>query len=199
MPPPRTSLIVTCHPSPASRCAEITRRIAELLRSGGRTVIIDDLVATDFDPVLSRAELQQYYGDAVPADIAGLVAHLKEATDLYYVLPLWMFDMPALLKGYFERVFRPHVAFRFAGNDIIPLLTHVRHLTVVVTHGRDREETERSGDGTRVFFERSLPSLLPSLETNTRFDFYDLDGSADHTHDAVRDELWRHVRASTGS
>lgn len=197
--PQRTSLIVTCHPSPESRCAEITRRIAELLRSGGRTVIIDDLAATDFDPVLSLAELKRYYDDAIPADLAELVAHLKQATDLYYILPLWMFDMPALLKGYFERVFRPHVAFRFVGNDIIPMLGHVRHLTVVVTHGRNMEETARSSDGTQEFFKRSLPSLLPNLETNTRFDFYDLDGTAESAHDAVRDALWRHVRASIES
>lgn len=198
MAPQRTALIVTCHPSPVSRCAEITRRIAELLRSGGQTVIIDDLVAMDFDPVISLPELKRYYGDVIPADVAELAAHLAQATDLYYVLPLWMFDMPAILKGYFERVFRPHVAFRFAGNDIIPMLAHVRHLTVVVTHGRNREETARSGDATQAFFKKSLPSLLPSLRTNTRFDFYDLDGAEEGRHAAVYDALWQHVHACVG-
>jgi len=189
----RTTLIITCHPSPASRCAHITRRIAELLEAEGMPVIVDDLAATGFNPVISLAELKQYYDDAVPADIAPLVAHLRRATDIFYILPLWMFDMPAILKGYFDRVFRPHVAFRFVGADIIPMLSHVRNVTVVVTHGRNVEETTRSGDGTQEFFRRSLPALLQNLESNARFDLYALDESAQDADGEMLSALWRHV------
>jgi putative NADPH-quinone reductase len=172
----RTSvLIVSCHPAPASQCARIVGLISHLLAERGVQFTIDDLYRSQFDPVLSESEIGAYFAGTVPPDISDLVAHLRDATELVFVFPLWMFNMPAMLKGYFEKIFRPQVAFRFSGGNILPLLTQIRRLTVVVTHGRNETETAQSGDASRVFFEMSLPALLPGLVSNERFDLYGLD------------------------
>lgn len=179
-------LIVSCHPAPSSRCAKIAAFISELLAQRAVPFAVDDLYLADFDPVLSQTEMRNYYDGVVARDISELVAHVREATELVFIFPLWMFDMPAMLKGYFEKVFRPQAAFRFNGKEIVPLLSQIKRMTVVVTHGRSETETASSGDASRVFFETSLPSLLPGLVSNKRFDLYDLDSP---NRVAIEDEL----------
>lgn len=192
----RAVLIVSCHPSANSRSAAIARSIAKILSAADIPVVIDDLYRTGFDPVLSENELAAYHAGKVPAALDDLVAHLRAANDLVFIFPLWMFDMPALLKGYFEKVFRPEVAFRFVGGDIVSMLQHVRRLTVVVTHGRSEAETRRSGDSTVPFFSVSLPSLLPGLSTNDRFDIFDLDAAASSVIEPQLEAIWQHFRQS---
>lgn len=179
-------LIVSSHPSPASRSATIVGHICDILTERSVSFTVDDLYRNGFDPVLRLDEVADYYDGIVPSDISELVTHLRDATELVVVFPLWMFDMPAMLKGYFEKVFRPNVAFRFSGNDIVPLLGNIKRLTVIATHGRSETETSASGDASRVFFETSLPVLLPGLISKMRFDLYNLDAS-DHT--SMQDHL----------
>lgn len=178
-------LIVSCHPSPTSRCTAIVSSICDHLDQKGTSFVHDDLYHAGFDPVLSLAELRDYHNGVVSDDIADLVAHLRGANELVFVFPLWMFDMPAMMKGYFEKIFRPDVAFRFSGNDIVPLLAQIKRLTVIVTHGRNEGETALSGDASQLFFDTSLPVLLPGLVSNKRFDLYSLDepegGAVEHT------------------
>lgn len=172
---PDMSLLITCHPAPASLCGAIARLIEETLRARNVTVVVDDLHAIGFDPVIPAAELKSYFDPGMPGDIAGLAANLQAARELIFVLPVWMYDMPAILKGYFDRVWRPQVSFELVDGQIVQLLTGIERLTVIATHGRGKAETDLIGDGTRDFFARSLPSALPGLRSNTRFDFYALD------------------------
>jgi NAD(P)H dehydrogenase (quinone) len=190
-----TTLIVTCHPSPTSLCAHIAARVEHALGPRRARVIVDDLHAQGFNPVISMQEMADYYDDKVPADIAGLVAHLRSADELIFVLPVWMYSLPALLKGYFDRVWRPHVSFEIDGGAIRPLLPGIRHLTAVVCHGAPEAVCDQVGDGTRLFFATSLPSVLPGLQTNTRFDLYGLDTAGD---DNIRRELDRILRHFAG-
>lgn len=169
------SLIVTCHPSRDSLCGRIARTAERALRDGGETVIVDDLCHGGFNPILSPEEFKAFYEKHIPDDLETLVAHLRQATYVIFVLPIWMYDMPALLKGYFDRVWRPHVAYRMDGDRIEPLLTNIKRLLVIATHGRDEAETMAAGDATSQFFSVSLPTLLPDLESNERFDFFALD------------------------
>lgn len=172
---PSTDLIVTCHPSEQSLCGQVARMMTQTLQDQGRAVLCDDLNQARFNPVISPAEYASFFRDDIPADLTDLAEHLRQAERVIFILPVWMYDMPALLKGYFERVWRPGIAYRIEGDQISPLLTHIREMVVIVTHGRNEEETDACGDATRTFFAVSLPTLLPNLQNNIRFDFYALD------------------------
>lgn len=97
-----------------------------------------DLYAENFDPRLDRTERDAYYAsDTVPAATALLAKQLTQASTLVLVFPTWWFGMPAMLKGWLDRVFFPGLAFEHASNfgPIKPKLTQLRNVVVITTLG----------------------------------------------------------------
>lgn len=131
-------LLVLAHPLSESFAASVARTAREALEASGHTVDLLDLYAEDFDPRLSEAERSGYFD--LPYDtsaVAGIVARLKAADGLVLVFPQWWFNFPAILKGFFDRVFAPGVAFTHdaAGGRIVPQLTNIRLLYALTTTG----------------------------------------------------------------
>jgi putative NADPH-quinone reductase len=135
----------------------------------------DDLEYLNFCPTISAKELATYATESMPAEIEPLARNLKAADTLVFVFPIWMYGLPARLKGYFDRVWRPGVSFAFTSQGLTPLLYNLRNLVVIATHGAKEDETKRNGDASELFFKTSIPSVLPNVETISRFDFYGLD------------------------
>ena len=105
-------LMVLAHPLAESFAAAVARTARETLEERGHTVDLLDLYQEDFDPRLTAAERAGYFD--VPYDssgVANLVARLKAAEGLILVFPQWWFNFPAILKGFFDRVLAPGVAF----------------------------------------------------------------------------------------
>lgn len=134
----RRFLVVLAHPLPESFAASAAKTVVEALEAQGHQVDLLDLYAEDFDPRLTASERAAYMqpGYDISA-IAPLVARLRAADGLVLVFPQWWFNLPAILKGFIDRVFVPGVAFEHdkAGGTLIPLLTHVRSFWVVTTTG----------------------------------------------------------------
>lgn len=132
-------LVVLAHPLPESFAASAARTVVEALEAQGHTVDMLDLYAEDFDPRLSAAERAAYMepGYRSADDIAGIVARLKAADGLVLVFPQWWFNLPAIMKGFIDRIFVPGVAFEHdkAGGRIVPLMTHIRKFWVVTSTG----------------------------------------------------------------
>jgi putative NADPH-quinone reductase len=131
-------LLVLAHPLPESFAASVARTAQEALEASGHTVDLLDLYAEDFDPRLSKAERSGYFD--VPYDtcaVAGILARLQAADGLVLVFPQWWFNFPAILKGFFDRIFAPGVAFTHdaAGGRIVPQLTNIRLLYALTTTG----------------------------------------------------------------
>ena len=131
-------LLVLAHPLAESFAHSVARLARETLEGNGHTVDLLDLYAEGFDPRLTEHERRGYFD--VPYDtseVADLVARLQKAEALIFVFPQWWFNLPAVLKGFFDRVFAPGVAFRHdkAGGRIVPLLTNIRHFRVFTTTG----------------------------------------------------------------
>ncbi|RWR06305.1 NAD(P)H-dependent oxidoreductase [Paenirhodobacter populi] len=136
------ALIVYCHPDPGSFTAAVRDVVRDRLRAAGAEVRLLDLYARDFRPVLSRDEWQGYLdcpGNAGP--VADDVAALRWCDTLIFVYPTWWYGLPAMLKGWLDRVLLPDVAFLMpdAGNATIrPGLHHVTRLGVFTTGGASR-------------------------------------------------------------
>jgi len=131
-------LVIYAHPLADSFAAALHRAVVAVLRRGGHEVDDCDLYAEGFDPVLSAAERRRY--NTPSPDLAGVsehVARLRAAEALVLCFPTWWYGMPAILKGYFDRVWAQGVAFRLpeGGGAIRPALTNIKKLWVVTTYG----------------------------------------------------------------
>lgn len=133
-------LLVHCHPRADSFSAALRATAVSALEAAGHAVETIDLYAENFDPRLSGDERGGYYDEAeIPPDIAGHVAALRRAEILVLVYPTWWFGMPAMLKGWFDRVWRPGVAFALGGARVLqPRLSNIRRIAVVTTYGSPR-------------------------------------------------------------
>ncbi|WP_416065201.1 NAD(P)H-dependent oxidoreductase [Rhizobium sp. ZK1] len=131
-------LLVLAHPLQESFAASVALTAREALEASGHVVDLLDLYAEDFDPRLSNTERGGYFDVAYDTSaVAGIVDRLKAADGLVLVFPQWWFNFPAILKGFFDRVFAPGVAFTHdvAGGRIVPQLTNIRFLYALTTTG----------------------------------------------------------------
>jgi NAD(P)H dehydrogenase (quinone) len=130
-------LLIHCHPRPDSFGAALRDAAVAGLTASGHVVEQRDLYAEAFDPVLSIHQRGAYFDEA--ANASGLedhVAALRRAEALVLVYPTWWFGMPAMLKGWFDRVWLPGVAFHLGGpKALLPLLTNIKKIAVVTTYG----------------------------------------------------------------
>lgn len=131
----RNCLLVFAHPLSGSLCAHLAEHAGTTLAAAGWSVRTIDLYAEDFDPRLSVAEREAYYRSP-PVDPPYADA-LREADMLVFVFPAWWFGMPAILKGFIDRVWAPGLAFDHApdAGPIRPLLSRLRHVGVIATFG----------------------------------------------------------------
>ncbi|MBT9371404.1 NAD(P)H-dependent oxidoreductase [Rhizobium sp. CSW-27] len=134
----RHVLIVLAHPLPESFAASVADTVAQTLHNKGHTVDLLDLYREDFDPRLSERERRRYFDPVADTSaVDPIIARLKAADALILVFPQWWFNFPAILKGFFDRVFAPGVAFEHdqAGGRIRPALRNIRHLYAFTTTG----------------------------------------------------------------
>jgi NAD(P)H dehydrogenase (quinone) len=111
-------LWVVAPPDPRSLTATLAEAGAAALRGQGHTVEVSDLLAMGWNPVVSardygttgRLKVSQdahaaYTEGRLPADVAAEQDRIRRADVLVLHFPLWWFGMPALLKGWVDRVF----------------------------------------------------------------------------------------------
>lgn len=109
-----TALIVTAHPIKTSLSHTLAQRIAGKLQEQGTQVEIADLHAEGFSPAMIRADLDLYHGDAsaLPDDVLREQQRVERADMLIFVFPFYWWSVPALLKGWFDRVLTVNWAYK---------------------------------------------------------------------------------------
>ncbi len=139
-----STLIVVAHPDPASLTHEVSRRLADALAP--EPVEVADLAAEGFDPRFTLGDRHSYVAAGeYPDDVAAEMARIERADDLVLVFPVYWWSMPALLKGWIDRVFANGWAFGVGADDSIrPGLQRLTtHLVPVA--GSDAALYERRG------------------------------------------------------
>lgn len=120
-------LIVHAHPEPQSFCTAMMQRMQHRFEAQGHVVTVSDLYAKQFNPVASAADfpdrnnpdylvyaLEQRHAqknNSLPADIREELELLKNCELLILNFPLYWFSLPAILKGWIDRVFLSGVVY----------------------------------------------------------------------------------------
>jgi len=123
----RTVLWVSAPPEPASLTGSLRRDGIAVLRAAGHEVVESDLYAMGWDPVVRRSNIDRrpvpgrlevtrhgrraQLDGTLPTDVAEEQAKLRRADAVVVQFPLWWYGLPAILKGWFDRVFISGFAF----------------------------------------------------------------------------------------
>jgi putative NADPH-quinone reductase len=166
-------LYLYCHPLPDSFHAAIRVRALAGLAAARHDVDLLDLYAEKFDPVMSEAARRDYHDTSRnQAGLESYVARLRAAQALVVQFPVWSFGMPAMLKGYFDRMMMPGVGFDLSDPaHAKPMLGNLRRIAGIATYGRPWTRAFAVGDPPRKMVKRYLPWFA---NAHARVDYYAL-------------------------
>jgi NAD(P)H dehydrogenase (quinone) len=143
-------LVIYAHPVEDSFQSAIHRCVVKTLAKAGHDVDDCDLYRENFQPILTRDERLAYHTvDANRPFAAKEIERLLECDGLILVFPTWWYGMPAILKGYIDRVWIPGVAFEVVGARTRPLLNKIVRFAVVTTYGSPWWLNKLMGDPNR--------------------------------------------------
>jgi len=171
-------LVVHAHPVASSFGAGLRDRAVAALVRGGHQVDLLDLYADGFDPVLSEAEHAVHGQDPSPRpELLDHARRLRSAEALVLVHPTWWGGQPAILKGWFDRVWAAGVAFTLVPGSTRPRagLRNLRRLVVVTTHGSSKWTNALQGEPGKHLVGRGLRPLCHPLARTRWIALYGLD------------------------
>ena len=129
--------IVFNHPYEGSYCNAILNAVIKGLQKANHEIDLIHLDKDNFNPVMTSADLKAFI-DKKPIDpkVIEYKQRLEQADHLVFIFPIWWELMPALTKGFIDKVIFPGVAYDYknASNILMkPLLTNIKSVTMITT------------------------------------------------------------------
>lgn len=210
-------LVVAAHPDADSFNHGVARAVVEAAGRAGGASVVHDLYRDGFDPRLTAAELPRSaahlaahravhagqssgprFADALTERYAG---ELLAADVVVVVHPVWFFHVPAVLKGWVDRVVREDVAFALDASGTVTGLLRARS-ALIVTTANTAPATERSVFGAPLdMFWRTVVFGPAGVGAVERLALSPVRGSSPATRAdwlaEVADATTRHVRDAT--
>lgn len=196
-----SALVVVAHPVPDAFTHAIARRVIDTLTADGASVAVHDLYADGFRAAMSATERADYHGAQPISDplVIRYAADLAAADTIVFVYPTWWSGLPAILKGWFDRVLGPGVAFRFDHRGRIrPGATHIRRVIGISTYGSPWLYVRLVNDNGRRTISRAL---RPACGLRTRVDWcalYEMDTVDTEKGAAFLDRVEQMLRSPGG-
>ena len=136
------TLVVYANPNMGGHCHAILESVKQELASRKIEYDFVDLNAEKFDPVISAEELYTSGGSKVNDQTKKYMDQLAAADKIIYIYPIWWNSMPAIVKGYFDKVMAGRFAFRYIKKPYlwfaypVGLLTGKKAVVFVTTGAR---------------------------------------------------------------
>ncbi|WP_037076873.1 NAD(P)H-dependent oxidoreductase [Neorhizobium vignae] len=186
-------LLIHSHPVEESYGAALHRQARESLLKAGHEVDDCNLYAEGFDPVMSRHDRMTYHD--YPNNLSLVkpyVDRLQAAEGLVIVTPVWNFGWPAMLKGYFDRVWLPGITFELKDGKLTRKL-HIDKVAVVTTYGATRWRAFLAGDPPRKLSKRVLRVQTNPARPVRFLAHYDMNNCTPQTRAAFLDKVKREM------
>lgn len=186
---PLRYLVVHAHPDPDSFSAALCQTAVGALRDAGHHVDLIDLYADDFDPRMTPEERRAYESPTpiLSAQVEGYAHLVRQAEGLVFVYPTWWWGLPAILKGWLDRVLVPGVSFVLdpQTNKVKPGLGQLHHVVGISTYGSSRGAMRVFNDAGRRSIMRCVRVLAHPLRCRAMWlGMYALDRSTATQRDA---------------
>ena len=109
--------VIVGHPAADSWCGALADSYAVAARAGGHEVRMVHLAQLDFDPSLHEGYRQI---QALEPDLLAAQATVAWAEHVMIAYPIWWGSVPALLKGFLDRILLPGFAFKYRPGKAFP-------------------------------------------------------------------------------
>jgi NAD(P)H dehydrogenase (quinone) len=174
-------LVVYAHPLRQSYTgAVLDSFLGGFAEAGSHTAEIADLYREGLEARFQPEDYAQFRGDAMPEEIRREQARVERAEALAFVFPVWWWSFPAILKGWFERVFSEGWAYQFE-----PGLSRGRlrdRPTLLLGVGGSRQSTYRKygyDEAMRIQIDVGLLGYCGLRDVETHL-FYDVEQSPEN-------------------
>lgn len=151
------------------------------LERSGHAVTVLDLYREGFRAGMTPDERRAYETDQPVLDpmVARHAEEVGQAEALVFVYPTWWWGLPAMLKGWLDRVMVPGVAFTLADGKLVPSLQRIRRLAGITTYGSSRTYVRLFTDAGRRTITRTLRTLCHRRTQTQWLALYSIDRSTD--------------------
>lgn len=181
------TLAVLAHPNRHSYTGALFDAVTSGMAANGKhTVETADLYAENFDPCFQPEDFAQFQGGALPVGLLAEQQRVARADALAFVFPVWWWSFPAILKGWFDRVFSDGWAYSFKPGLSRGLLRD-RPTLVLGVAGSTQSTYVKYGYGTAMTTEIDVGLLgycgLRDVETHI---IYDAEQSLEYREENLR-------------
>ena len=189
--------VVHCHPLTDSFDHALYETIVETLGCNGHGVVATDLYRESFQPAMTEAERRSYMGnDYDLSEVAEYARILKSVDGIILCFPHWFFSMPAMLKGWADRVWGPGVAFTYDPKDghLTPALSNIKLFGVVTSYGSPWWIVHLyAGNAGHKVLMRGMKPLCAKDARSFYMAHYDMDHSTEASRRAFLDKVRRRI------
>jgi putative NADPH-quinone reductase len=196
-------LVVHAHPVETSFNRALFDNAVAALKEAGHDVDPMNLYDEDFQAVMSREERLAYHDvpDNLTPAIKPYVDRLRAVQGIVFIHPVWNYGYPAILKGFFDRIFLPGVSFVLVGGNgsdkgkLVPNMTNIKKVAYVTTYGGDRFRTMLMGDPPRRLARRWAWVTFGTLMPPKYLALYDMNNVTPMQLDAFIAKVRRAMKA----
>lgn len=126
--------VIYAHPWHGSYNKAILDNVVEQLESRNKPYQVIDLNKDNFNPVLDEGDLSVFSkGEPTDKMVHHYQGMLRESDEIIFIFPIWWFDLPAILKGFIDKVMLKGFAYDETEVGLEGLLTHVSRTHVITT------------------------------------------------------------------
>ena len=149
-------LVILAHPNRESFNHAIAAEAIAKLRENKHNIFFHDLYAEKFDPLLPTSEIPE--GAESTSQVEAHCKDLTLADGIIIVHPNWWGQLPAILKGWVDRVFRPGVAYQpVEGEALAYGLLKTKQVIVFNTSDTPEDrEIEQFGDPLEAIWKQCI-------------------------------------------
>lgn len=137
-------LIIYAHPNKDSLNHSIKEKVLEQLNKNNHQVEVRDLYKLGFNPIVTMDDMNGWYTGKVSSDVAKEQQYILWADIITSIYPIWWAGLPAMMKGYIDRVFSYGFAFKYT-EGVQQGLLNGKKAVIINTQGKSLEEYESIG------------------------------------------------------
>ena len=141
----KNNLIICCSPISDSCSNKIKNGLIDILKKRDENVEVRDLYALQFDPVITENDISSAFQGKYREDVMKEQEYLKNADNVFLIFPIYSSSMPALMKGYIDRVLSQNFAYSYNSDGSINKLMTGKTISTFSPMGAALKYYEESG------------------------------------------------------